>query len=142
MDRPEAAANGQAGRTETILLAEDQDAVRQLARMALEKWGYRVLEAAHGLQALEIARGHPGPIHLLLTDLGMPGMRGDDLARNVSRMRPETKVLLVSAGGDGRSLVEAAALPGAEFMAKPFALASLARTVRRLLDGPAPAAPA
>lgn len=120
------------GGTETILLAEDQDAVRGLARAVLERWGYRVLVAAHGVEALEIARRHEGPIHLLLTDLGMPHMRGDELARTLSSLRPETRVLVMSAreGETGPP----APVPGAEFMAKPFSLGALACMVRRLLD--------
>jgi DNA-binding response OmpR family regulator len=114
------------GGTETILLAEDQEAVRRLARSVLEKWGYRVLEAAHGGEALEIARRHDGPIHLLLTDLGMP------------YMRPETRVLVISARDDQRVVQDGHVVPGAEFMSKPFTLGSLARTVRRVLDRPAP----
>ncbi|HET8644935.1 MAG TPA: response regulator, partial [Vicinamibacteria bacterium] len=71
---------------------------------------------------------------LLLTDLGMPYMAGDDLARNVLRLRPETRVLIVSARGDGQRAVQGPVVPGAEFMAKPFTLGSLTRTVRRILD--------
>jgi len=127
------------GGTETILLAEDQEAVRTLARKVLEKWGYRVLEAAHGLEALEIARRHDGPIHLLLTDLSMPYMGGDDLARSLFRWRPETKVLVVSARMDDPQLLDALEVPGAEFMSKPFTLGSLARKVRQVLDQPTPA---
>jgi two-component system, cell cycle sensor histidine kinase and response regulator CckA len=127
-------AGALAGGTETILLAEDQDAVRTLARKVLEKWGYRVLEAAHGLEALEMARGHEGPIHLLLTDLSMPYMGGDDLARNLFRWRPETKVLVISARTDDARLKDALAVPGAEFMSKPFSLGTLASKVRQVLD--------
>jgi len=132
-----AEAGALAGGTETILLAEDQDAVRTLARKVLEKWGYRVLEAAHGLEALEIARRHEGPIHLLLTDLSMPYMGGGDLARSLSRCRPDTKVLVISARMDEALLQDALAVPGADFMAKPFTLGSLARKVRHVLDAPA-----
>ena len=136
VERPALGAEAAAlpGGTETILLAEDQDAVRTLARKILEKWGYRVLEAAHGLEALELARGHDGPIHLLLTDLSMPYMGGDDLARNLFRWRPETRVLVISARTDDERLQEALAVPGAEFMSKPFTLGSLASKVRSVLD--------
>lgn len=132
-----AEAGALAGGTETILLAEDQDAVRTLARKVLEKWGYRVLEAAHGLEALEIARRHEGPIHLLLTDLSMPYMGGGDLARSLSRCRPDTKVLVISARMDEALVRDALAVPGADFMSKPFTLGSLARKVRQVLDTPA-----
>jgi signal transduction histidine kinase/ActR/RegA family two-component response regulator len=125
-----------AGGTETILLAEDQEAVRTLARKVLEKWGYRVLEAAHGLEALDMARRHEGPIHLLLTDLSMPYMGGDDLARHLFRSRPEMRTLVVSARSDDTRLLDALAVPGADFMSKPFTLGSLARKVRQVLDQP------
>jgi CheY-like chemotaxis protein len=134
VERAALEATALAGGTETILLAEDQEAVRTLARKVLEKWGYRVLEAAHGLEALEMARGHEGPIHLLLTDLSMPYMGGDDLARNLFRWRPETKVLVITARADDARLQDALAVPGAEFMAKPFTLGTLATKVRQVLD--------
>jgi PAS domain S-box-containing protein len=124
------------GGTETILLAEDQEAVRMLARKVLERWGYRVLEASHGLEALEIARRHDGPIHLLLTDLGMPYMGGDELARNEYHARPHTRVLVISAREEG-PLPPGHPVPGAAFMCKPFTLGSLARKVRQVLDAPA-----
>lgn len=129
------ASLGLAGGTETILLAEDQEAVRMLARKVLERWGYRVLEASHGLEALEIARRHEGPIHLLLTDLGMPYMGGDELARNVRHARPQTRVLVISAREEG-PLPPGHPVPGAAFMCKPFTLGSLARKVRQVLDAP------
>lgn len=120
---------------ETILLAEDQDVMRTLARRSLEKWGYRVLVAAHGAEALALARAHEGPIHLLLTDLAMPQMDGVELAGELVRLRPGTRVIVMSAHVDQARVDRVQSLPGAAFLAKPFALEALARTIRELLDG-------
>jgi GAF domain-containing protein len=130
--RPEGVAPGG---TETILLVEDEDAVRELAREVLQAGGYTVLEARHGQQALEIAEAHQGPIALLLTDVVMPGMDGPGLARRLAAIRPGTRLLYVSGyadrvteGGDG--------LPAAALLHKPFSPAVLAGKVREILDGP------
>lgn len=122
---------------ETILLAEDQDVMRTLARRSLEKWGYRVLVAAHGAEALSLARAHEGPIHLLLTDLAMPQMDGVELAGELVRMRPGTRVIVMSAHVDQARVERVQSVPGAAFLAKPFALEALARTIRGLLDAEA-----
>jgi two-component system, cell cycle sensor histidine kinase and response regulator CckA len=82
--------------TETILLAEDEANLRYLARQFLEKQGYKVLEAADGAAAMQIAVAHEGVIHLLLTDVIMPGMNGRELAQRISEIRPQTKVLYMS----------------------------------------------
>jgi CheY-like chemotaxis protein len=119
---------------ETILLAEDQDVMRTLARRSLEKWGYRVLSAAHGREALAQAREHTGPIHLLLTDLAMPQMDGVELAAELRRLHPETRVVVMSAHVDQARVEQVKSLPGAAFLAKPFALADLERTIRDVLD--------
>ena len=120
---------------ETILLAEDQDVMRTLARRSLEKWGYRVLVAAHGAEALAVAQAHEGPIHLLLTDLAMPQMDGVQLAGELVRLRPGTRVIVMSAHVDQARVDKVQSVPGAAFLAKPFALDALARTIRGLLDG-------
>jgi CheY-like chemotaxis protein len=119
---------------ETILLAEDQDVMRTLARRSLEKWGYRVLVAAHGAEALALARAHEGPIHLLLTDLAMPQMDGVELAGELTRLRPGTRVIVMSAHVDQARVDQVQSVPGAAFLAKPFAMDALARTIRELLD--------
>ena len=82
--------------TETILLAEDEANLRYLARQFLEKQGYKVIEAADGAVAMQIAVAHEGVIHLLLTDVIMPGMNGRELAQRISEIRPQTKVLYMS----------------------------------------------
>ncbi|MEO8139330.1 MAG: response regulator [Gemmatimonadota bacterium] len=121
--------------TETVLLVEDEDMVRSLARAALARRGYAVLEAANGREALAICERHRGPIDLLVTDMIMPGMTGRDLALRVILLRPEIKVLYVS-GYTDRAIVHQGLLePGFSFLEKPFAPDSLARKVRKVLDG-------
>ena len=127
----------QAPATETVLVVEDEEGVRQLTRMFLEQRGYRVLEARNGAEALEIAAAHAGTIHLLVTDMIMPGMRGRELAEELCTLRPQLKVLYVSGYTDG-SIVESGELePGSAFLEKPFSSDSLARKVRQVLNGAA-----
>src|SRR5206468_11852742 len=78
---------------ETILLVEDEEAVRSFAARALRQRGYRVLEASGGEQALDIVKGHAGDIPLLITDVVMPGMDGPTLVRDVKRLKPEMQVI-------------------------------------------------
>jgi PAS domain S-box-containing protein len=137
---PAPAADHAKGGSETLLLVEDDDAVRQLNLEVLRAAGYVMLEARHAGEALVIAERHPGPIHLLVTDVVMPHMSGLELAERLSAVRPGVRVLLVSGYADeavarhGRS---AAALP---LLQKPFAPDALLRKARELLDGaPAPA---
>ena len=121
--------------TESILLVEDEEAVRRLARAFLEQRGYRVLEARNGAEALEVAAGYAGPIDLLVTDIVMPGMRGRELAEKLSSLRPQTKVLYISGYTDG-SIVENGELgPGSAFLEKPFSSQVLVRKVREVLNG-------
>ncbi len=119
---------------ETILLAEDDPAVRGIAAEVLRGRGYSVLEAPDGPSALEIARSHPGDLHLLLTDMVMPGMTGGELADAFARMRPSARVLFMS--GYAEDVVASrAAAPGAEqYLPKPLTPESLARKVREVLD--------
>ncbi|MFZ0964506.1 MAG: PAS domain S-box protein [Terriglobia bacterium] len=119
---------------ETILLAEDGDAVRSLLRQALEARGYKVLVARDGKEALALAERYREPIHLLIADLVMPGMSGQDLAERLATLHRKTKVLYMSGYMDRPLLPER--LPGAEptLLLKPFSAEVLARTVRTLLD--------
>src|SRR5262249_32962895 len=89
-------AASQAGTGQTILLAEDEDSVRLLIIKACTKAGYKLLAATNGEEALSLAKNHKGPIDLLLTDVIMPGMNGRALADQVTKLRPETKVLYCS----------------------------------------------
>ena len=119
---------------ETILLVEDESNVRQLARQYLENQGYTVLEAADGAAAIEISNAHPGPIHLLLTDVIMPGMNGRELARRVSALRPETKVLYMSGYTENAIAHNGILDEGIALLQKPFTLTTLRTKVREKLS--------
>jgi two-component system cell cycle sensor histidine kinase/response regulator CckA len=120
--------------TETILLTEDDDQVRALARETLELSGYTVLEAASPTDALRIALQHSGVIHLLLTDVVMPGMNGRALADRLLALRPDLKVLFMS-GYPASAIGHHGVLdPGTAFLQKPFTPGSLARKVGEVLD--------
>lgn len=119
--------------TETILIAEDADLVRQLTREMLEVRGYNVIEAANGEQALQVCRTYVGTIHLTLSDVVMPGMTGRELAEQAVQLRPEMKVLLMSGYTD--EISKAGFLhPGLHFIEKPFTSNSLALKIRDVLD--------
>ena len=121
---------------ETILLVEDEGAVRELARDILETSGYAVLEARHGDEALEICERHSGTIHLMLTDVVMPGMNGRELAEQLARLRPETKVLYTSGYTDNAVVLHGVLDGRAVFLQKPFTPDALSRKVREVLDHP------
>jgi CheY-like chemotaxis protein len=128
------------GRNETVLLAEDEEGVRQLAIESLERRGYRVLPAASGEEAIKLASAYEGTIHLLLTDVVMPGMKGPELAERLRAMRPGIKVLLMS--GYAADVVTPADLKEALLLTKPFAPAALLKAVRATLDVPLSSSPA
>ncbi len=131
-ERPAAPA-GRADGTETILLVEDEEAVRSLARRVLEGRGYTVVPAADGEAALAAAAAHGGPIDLVLTDVVMPGMRGTELAARFAEERAETAVLFMS--GYAHEVVAEDGLPaGSAFLAKPFGTDALVHAVREVLD--------
>jgi DNA-binding NtrC family response regulator len=115
----------------TVLLVEDDASVRWLARLALELLGHEVLEAADGEEAVRVAQEHPGTIHLLVTDLGLPGLTGETLAATLQPRRPGMKVLFASGYGVER------VHPGEEpaFLAKPYTPATLAAKVEEVLAG-------
>ena len=125
--------------TETVLLVEDEPGVRGVAKELLELQGYRVLEAANGVDALELEARHRGPIHLLLTDVVMPRMGGRELAERFELRRPNARLLLVSGYTDDAALRESVRHRDTPFLHKPYALEALARAVREALDRrPAP----
>jgi two-component system, cell cycle sensor histidine kinase and response regulator CckA len=118
------------GGSETILLVEDEESVRQLVRETLEARGYRVLEAANGHSAMEIAAAYKDALHLIITDVVMPGLSGHELAQQLLAARPAMKVLYLSGYAQD-------AFPATEshkaFLQKPFTLQNLARKVREVL---------
>jgi DNA-binding response OmpR family regulator len=120
--------------TETILLVEDEANLRYLARQFLEKQGYRVIEAADGAVAMQIAVAHEGIIHLLLTDVIMPGMNGRELAQRVSEIRPNTKVLYMSGYTENVIGHNGTLDAGIRLLQKPFTLHELKDKVREVLD--------
>jgi PAS domain S-box-containing protein len=122
--------------TETLLIVEDERAVRELTRHVLGLHGYRTLDAANGSEALAVAAAHDGPIDLLVTDVVMPGMSGPELAAKLQTARPETAVLFVS-GYTSHAAVRGEILQeGSDFLQKPFTPTDLAATVRKILDRP------
>jgi CheY-like chemotaxis protein len=122
--------------SETILLAEDEEAVRSLARHVLEMYGYQVLEAANGGAALLICERHKEPIQLLITDVIMPEMSGRELADRLAPLRPEMKVLFMSGYTDNAIVHQGVLEEGANFIQKPFPTDALAHKVREVLDAP------
>ena len=136
--RPSAPASllsdhGTPGR-ETVLVVEDEAAVRQLAVESLQRHGYQVLQSTSGEEALTVASSHDGTIDLLLTDVVMPGMKGPELATRLRLLRPGVRVLLMS--GYAADVVTADDLKDSALVAKPFSPASLSRAVRNALDLP------
>jgi signal transduction histidine kinase/CheY-like chemotaxis protein len=124
----------------TVLLAEDEEGVRQLATEALRRHGYHVLAAPSGEAALTVAGGHDGTIHLLITDVVMPGMKGPELAERMRAMRPGIRVMLMS--GYAADVVTPQDLAQATLLSKPFSTATLIKTVRAVLDVPLSTTPA
>jgi len=119
---------------ETVLVVEDEQMVRELVREILSRQGYDVLEAGRGTEALEVSERHKGPIHLLITDVVMPGMTGPELARRLTAHRPAMKVLFMSGYTDDAILHHGVLEPGTEFLQKPFTARPLGGKVRQMLD--------
>jgi two-component system cell cycle sensor histidine kinase/response regulator CckA len=128
------------GGRETILLVEDDTAVRALARLTLEGLGYTVVEATNGHDALRVARAHAGPIHLLLTDVVMPGMGGRLAAETLAGTLPGLRVLFISGYTDDAVVRHGVLAAETEFLQKPFTPSALAHKVRQVLDAPPPRA--
>jgi PAS domain S-box-containing protein len=122
--------------SETLLLVEDEEIVRSLIREILESHGYKVLEARQGSEALGTAAEYPAPIHLVLTDVIMPGLSGWELANRLTSMRPEIKVLYTSGYTDNAIARHEVLAPRTAFLQKPFTLEVLLHKVRELLDLP------
>ncbi|MEO8523167.1 MAG: PAS domain S-box protein [Caldimonas sp.] len=122
--------------SETILLVEDEDPVRDVARGILERSGYRVIEARDGAEALLISERHPGTIDLLLTDVVMPKMSGPELARRLASSRPGTKVLCMSGYTDDAAFRHGLVDARFAHLQKPLTIGTLTRAVRAVLDAP------
>jgi CheY-like chemotaxis protein len=118
---------------ETVLLVEDEDAVRALAREVLRRHGYVVLEARHGVDAVRVAERHTDDIHLMVTDVVRPLMSGRDLAERLASVRPKMKVLFMS-GYTDHAVMHRDVTPGSAFIQKPFTPEVFARKVRTVLD--------
>jgi CheY-like chemotaxis protein len=121
--------------TETVLLVEDEEEVRRIVRHVLENRGYTVLEARDGVEALAVAAHTDGRIHLLVTDVVMPQMRGPELAERLRTRDPDLKVLFMSGYTDDRAILHGVIDASVSFLAKPFSPRALAQTVRAVLDG-------
>ena len=127
------AAQSATGGSETVLLVEDEESVRQLVRETLEAKGYKVLEADHGAAALQIASDYHGPIDMLITDVVMPGMSGRELSEQLSASDPDIKILYLSGYTEDAVVHQGVLEPGTSFLQKPFTLQALARKVREVL---------
>jgi len=123
------------GGSETVLLVEDEESVRELVRETLKSKGYVVMEAADGVQGMKVAESHTGKIDILITDVMMPGMSGRELAQRITAVRQTIKVLFLSGYTEDAIIHEGVLEPGTAFLQKPFTLQALARKVRDVLHG-------
>jgi CheY-like chemotaxis protein len=120
--------------SETVLVAEDEDAVRQIIEKALQARGYTVMVARGGTEALAIAGRHAGQIDLLVTDVVMPDMNGRALSERLTHVRPTIKTLYLSGYTDDAILHHGVLEEGVAFLQKPFSLGALARKVREVIE--------
>jgi two-component system cell cycle sensor histidine kinase/response regulator CckA len=131
VDEPSVLSSG----VETVLLVEDEEIVRELARRILERQGYTMLVVGHPEEALHLCEAYPDPIDLLITDVVMPGMSGRELADLLVQSRPETRVLYISGYTDDAIVQHGVLGPQVNFVQKPFRPRDLAQRVREVLDG-------
>ena len=124
------------GGHETVLLAEDDASVRVVMAQALEEKGYQVLSASDGQMALQVADGHRARVHLLVTDLVMPGMTGRELSTALLSKRPDLRVIYMSGYADDAVIRHGVLEEGINYLQKPFGPIDLARKVREVLDAP------
>jgi two-component system cell cycle sensor histidine kinase/response regulator CckA len=123
------------GGTETLLLVEDEAAVRSSARRLLERHGYTVIEARHGADALRIVETGDREVDLVITDVVMPEMGGRELVERLRTRHPGVKVLFMSGYSERAVASDGVMPPGTGFMEKPFTIEQLTRRTRELLDG-------
>jgi PAS domain S-box-containing protein len=120
--------------TETVLVVEDEAPVRSIARQVLERHGYTVLEAPSAEAALDLVTRYSGTIHLLLTDVVMPGLNGRELATKLASLRPDARVIFMSGYTDDAVTRHGVLEPGSAYVQKPFTPDAIARRVREVLD--------
>ena len=125
--------------TETILVVDDEDSLRTVVVDLLSHLGYHTLSAAGGHDALELARGYPGKIDLLLTDVIMHPLSGPDLAKTLMRLRPEMKVIFISGYAHPSLAPDGELKPGTVLVHKPFSMKILSAKLREVLGSVAPA---
>ena len=124
---------GTGTRRKTLLVVDDQATIRNILTTVLKMEGYEVLSATHGLDALQVASGKQGKIDVLITDLSMPYMGGEELIQKLTAVRPETKVICLSAAFTKVSLEQAVL-----FLPKPFSIRAVVAMVKGVLDGTLP----
>lgn len=122
-------------RKETILVVDDAETIRKMVCAMLEQHGYECLEASDGQEALRALEDGSGGVHLVLTDVLMPGMGGAELATHLARVRPEVRVMFMSGYADDPAVKEMEHAP-AMFLAKPFTAGALMSKIRQVLDEP------
>jgi two-component system, cell cycle sensor histidine kinase and response regulator CckA len=130
-----------AAHAETILLVEDDDAVRDSAKEMLESLGFNLLVARSAGEAMQISREYEGPIQLVLTDVVMPGVGGSQLAAELHKERPDARFLFMSGYTDDAMLRQGILHSAAPFLQKPFSLRGIAKKVDQVLRAPAQTMP-
>jgi PAS domain S-box-containing protein len=133
---PQSRASAQEPANRTVLLVEDDEHVRNFTSAVLKQFGYAVLQASNGPEALKVSAEYAHPIDLLLTDVIMPKMGGRELAAKITRQRPETRVLFVSGYTEDSLSPEGSLDPGLEFLPKPYTPRDLAERVRTVIEKP------
>jgi PAS domain S-box-containing protein len=121
--------------TETILVVEDEEMVRRIGVITFRQLGYRILEASTGAEALEVAAVHDGPIDAVVCDVVLPDMRGPEVTAKLAEKHPEARVLYVSGYTENTIVHDGVLEHGINFLQKPYTSSSVARALRRLLDG-------
>jgi two-component system cell cycle sensor histidine kinase/response regulator CckA len=121
--------------SETVLLVEDEEALREVMREVLEDTGYTVLTARDGVDAIRVSNAHPRPIHVMVIDLMLPGMGGRSAALEITAARPDLKTLYISGYSTEAVLHHGMLSRGSAFLSKPFTSAGLLRSLRELVTG-------